>query len=491
MVELSKSMLLKYYKRADVQQALVDHATKKEIGIRYGESFGKRPDSLPYPRDVLAVAMNGATSFHASEELWSNPLAIDSKLRKEELAALRCGWDLILDIDCAVFEYSRIAAELVIEFLKPKVDHESIFAKFSGNKGFHIGIPFEAFPTKIGNAHTKDRFPDAARKIAAYVTHHIKKELGKRIILYEKGDISKVKERVKLDTAEIIYYEKNSDGQKIPHLSVDKFLEIDTILIASRHLYRMPYSLHEKSGLVSLPVPLAQVGTFEKNMADPDTIEVKLPFLRRDVKPDSARDLIIQALDFELKEEHNYSSEHKTKQQQQEIQITSPIKEDFFPPCIQHLSKGLPDGKKRALFCLMNFLGKIGWNRDEVEKYIFEWNKRNPEPLREVYIKGQFSSFVAGEKLPPNCDNEGYYKALGCKCEPGICQRVKNPVNYTIMKWRRHLREQEFAKEKEQEKENRKEARQREQQREKEKDVVKASGKGDSKPTVNDEDFDE
>ncbi|MBI2572588.1 hypothetical protein HYV86_01900 [Candidatus Woesearchaeota archaeon] len=462
---ISKSTLLKHYKRPEIQQALVDHAQRKEIGIRYGEGFGKRPDTLQYQRDVLDVVMNGATSFHSSEELWTNPLAIDSKLNREELTALRCGWDLILDIDCAIFEYSRIAAELVIAFLEyTQVSTEDIFIKFSGNKGFHIGVPFEAFPQQINNVSTKKLFPEAARKIAAYVTHNIKKELARRIVLFEKGDFAKIKEKVNLNTEDIIYHEKNAQGQNIAHLNVDAFLEIDTILIASRHLYRMPYSLHEKSGLASIPIDIHSVAAFTRDMADPEKITAIRPFLRRDIYTDSARTLLIKAYDFVHKEDRDKTRESTKKQQ--EIQITSPIKEEFFPPCIQHISRGLIDGKKRGLFCLMNFLGKIGWNQDEVEKYIFEWNKRNPEPLREVYIKGQFMSYVAGEKLPPNCDNEGYYKALGCKCDTGICQRVKNPVNYTIFKWRKHLREQEFLKEKEQEKEIRKEARKREKEQE-------------------------
>ncbi len=476
---LTKSTLLKYYKRLDVQQALVAHAQRKEIGIRYGDGFGKRPDTLQYPKDILDVVMNGATSFHASEELWSNPLAIDSKLSKQELTTLRTGWDLVLDIDCAIFEYSRIAAVIVIEFLEyNQVAKDDIFVKFSGNKGFHIGISFEAFPQKVvqknGTIPIKQLFPEAARKIAAYVTHNMKTELARRILLFENGNFAKIKEKVNLTTEEITYQQKNAQGQLVNHLDVDKFLEIDTILIASRHLYRMPYSMHEKSGLVSLPIDIHSVATFNRDMANPEKIIVERPFFRRDIYTESASTLLKKSLDFEVKEEREQRERKET--QQQEMQITSPITSEFFPPCIQYLSLGLSDGKKRALFCLMNFLGKIGYNKDEVEKYIFEWNTRNPEPLREVYIKGQFSSFVAGERLPPNCDNEGYYKALGCKCkDEALCRRLKNPVNYTISKWRRHLREQEYEKEKELEKQQDKENRKNERKIEKENEKKKST----------------
>src|SRR3989344_2882788 len=115
---LNKSILLKYYKRKEIQDALVLHARDKEIGMRFGDSFGKRPDTLMYPREILELALREMTSLHASEERWSNPLALDSTLGKKELEQMRIGWDLVLDIDCKIFEYSRLCAYLVIDFLR-------------------------------------------------------------------------------------------------------------------------------------------------------------------------------------------------------------------------------------------------------------------------------------------------------------------------------------------------------------------------------------
>ena len=105
---------------------------------------------------------------------------------------------------------------------------------------------------------------------------------------------------------------------------------------------------------------------------------------------------------------------------------------------------GDEDGKKRAVFCLMNFLGKIGWKEKDIEEYLLRWNReKNKEPLRENYIKSQMQHFKAGDKLPPNCNNDAYYKALGVCCNEENCTRLKNPVNYTLSKWKRHLREKE------------------------------------------------
>ena len=444
---LDKSTTLKFYKRRDIQEAIIKHARDKEVGTRFNESFGKRPDVLVYPRDVIELAIKGLTSFHASEERWSNPLFINSNMSRKELDELRTGWDLLLDIDCAVMEYSRICADLVVRFLKYS-GVKDISVKFSGNKGFHIGVPFEAFPKQVGETLTKDLFPEAPKKIALYISEHIKEELAKGILDFEGGEFSKVKEKVGLPDEELIRYENT-----IPKLNVDAFLEIDTILISSRHLYRMPYSLHEKSGLVSLPIDPEKVLEFEKPMAIPEAVLTPMfEFMNRDLTEESARNLLVQALDFEVKLEEERAPAKKFE----EIQITSPITQEFFPQCIKKILNGMEDGKKRAVFILMNFLGKLGWSKEDIKEFLFAWNKKNPEPLRQNYILGQLHHFKPGEKLPPNCDTDGYYNALGLKCDGPWCPRVKNPVNYTLFRWRRHLRDVEEGRieKKEEEKES-------------------------------------
>jgi len=434
---LTKSMLLKFYKRKDIQEAMLKHAQDKEIGIMYGPGFGKRPDILSYPRDILELALRNSTSFHASEERWSNPLALNSNLKRKDLDELRIGWDLVLDIDCKIFEYSRICADLVVKFLK-YMDVKNISCKFSGNKGFHLGVPFESFPEKVGDKLTKNLFPDAPKKIALYVTENIKEELSRRILAHENNDFNQVKAKVEQD--DIIKYEEY-EGNKVARLDIEKFLEIDTVLISSRHLYRMPYSFHEKSCLVSLPIDPDKVMEFEKSMAKPESILTSMfVFLNRDVTEECARQLLVQALDFEVKIEEDREIEKKFE----ELNIESPIKEELFPPCIKKALMGMEDGRKRAIFCMSHFLGKIGWSKHEIETYLKKWNtERNPESLREVYLKGQLNHFKPGEKLPPNCSNEAYYKGLQI-CNPdGLCGRIKNPVNYTIVKWKKWLREKE------------------------------------------------
>ena len=429
---MDKSTILKHYKRKEIQEAMIEHCRDLEVGVRYGESFGKRPDILNYPGEVIDLAVKGVTSFHCSEERWKNPLQLSSEMSRKEMEELRSGWDLVLDIDCKLIDYSKICTDLIIRFLN-YTGVKAVSCKFSGNKGFHIGVPFEAFPPKIKGVETRLLFPEAAKKIAFYVKENIKEELGRRILEFEGGNIAAIKEKTGFDK-EIIRHEKNEFGDKVAKLNVEPFLGIDTILISPRHLYRAPYSLHEKSGLASIIIDPDKVLQFEKKMAEPGEFSVgERKFLDRGVQ-ESAGKLLLQALDFEVKEEEPEEKEFRGE----EIQIEGAIREEYFPPCIKLILNGISDGRKRAVFCLMNFLGKTGWDKKEIQEYLLRWNKeKNPEPLRENYILSQLRYFKPGEKLPPNCDNDGYYKDMGAKCEDKLCGKVKNPVNYTLIKWKR------------------------------------------------------
>jgi len=130
------SNTLKHYKRPEVQRAIVDAAEGKEaVGSYGGKGYARRPDVLVYPADVFELVKQGITSFHLSEETWSNPLNIVTGMRPQELSTLRTGWDLVLDIDCPYWEFAKIVTWLFVRALE---DHniKSISVKFSGNKGF-------------------------------------------------------------------------------------------------------------------------------------------------------------------------------------------------------------------------------------------------------------------------------------------------------------------------------------------------------------------
>src|SRR3989344_8693960 len=76
---------LNHYKRKDIQEEIIYNSKNKEVAAKFNERFGNRPDALNYPKDILELAKQGATSFHASEELLQNPLVLNPNLKKFEL----------------------------------------------------------------------------------------------------------------------------------------------------------------------------------------------------------------------------------------------------------------------------------------------------------------------------------------------------------------------------------------------------------------------
>ncbi|MEM4267748.1 MAG: hypothetical protein QXK37_02860 [Candidatus Woesearchaeota archaeon] len=482
---LTISTILKHYKRKGIQDEMLELSKDREVAVRYGDSgFGKRPNTLHYPRDILEFAKQGATSFHVSEEHWSNVYQLRTDLRKDELDALRTGWDLVIDVDCKDFLLSKIISSLVVESLK---EHSlsSISVKFSGNKGFHIGVPFQAFPKTIHDREIRLWFPEGPRRIAAYLIDYI---FRKHISL--KGDTVIFGDNYKMAISEIakktekpleeFYITLCAECKREIHphrgyeficprcetrktgieeyllcpscssimekfevlqgcdcgskkfenrFNVSALIEIDTILISSRHLYRMPYSLHEKSGLCSVVIEPGKIMDFEKEQALPERVDTIRKFLdATNTKEGEAAALVLQAFDFTAKVEYKEASREFES-------VAEAVNKDFFPPCIKKALGGVDDGRKRSLFFLINFLQCVGYGDHEIEGILYEWNKKNREPLREVLIKGQLRYRKNSRKvLPPNCDNSAYYRDIGVCVPDAFCRKIKNPVNYALLK---------------------------------------------------------
>src|SRR3990167_5271884 len=87
-----------YYSKPEVQRAIFDFSSNREVVPRYFEGFGKRPDSLQYPGDIFPMVQRGATSFHCSIELWQDSLSLSTGQTREQLNNLRIGWGFFIDI---------------------------------------------------------------------------------------------------------------------------------------------------------------------------------------------------------------------------------------------------------------------------------------------------------------------------------------------------------------------------------------------------------
>ena len=275
-----------YYSKQDIQKTICDFSKNREICPRYFEGFGKRPDSFQYPNDVFEMVKKGATSFNCSEELWEDPMKIVTGMSEKQANQLRIGWDLIIDIDSKYIDYSKICAEIIFNFLKLH-GIKNIGVKFSGAKGFHIIIPAKAFPEEVNGIQTKNMFPEWPRIMIKYIIEQTKKQLIEKI-----SDIERPNKYVK-------------------NFQASKEVMPDIILVSPRHLFRTPYSLHEKTALASVVIGPEQISKFELKDADPLKAEVKnfIP----NVKEGEASEFLIQALDWHRENYGKIESSEKSK----------------------------------------------------------------------------------------------------------------------------------------------------------------------------------
>lgn len=472
-----------YYLRKEIQEAIFEFCKKRETIPRYLNGFGKRPDCFDYPYDIASAAKKGATSFHCSEEIWNNPLEIDTNMSPEEYNKIRGGWDFLIDIDSKYLDYSIIAAQFLIDAL----EHHGVYdygIKFSGSKGFHIIVPFKSFPEEINEIKTKDMFPEWPRLIASYLNELIYDKLNEKILnlsnsqdllkkgkkIYETkclncGNIAELKKIGKyvctnlkcrsvvnsmksnrsemicpscnskmkrVETEEVFFCSTcNTNSKKNPgsfkeQITTKELIDVvDIILVASRHLFRAPYSLHEKTSLASVVLSKEELENFNPNDANPLKIKTLRSFMP-EVKENQAKELLLQAIDWVEKkkpQEKKYNNE--------KIDIKGlKINEDMFPPIIKKILRGIKsDGRKRGLYILLSFYNSLEFPQDYIEEKINEWNQKNKYPLKEGYVKSQITWFSKRKPLPPNYDKP-IYKVFG-NYESGEIG-LKNPINYTI-----------------------------------------------------------
>ena len=174
-----------------------------------------------------------------------------------------------------------------------------------------------------------------------------------------------------------------------------------------------------------MPLNPRKVLDFKKEDAKPKNAGVsKFEFLpKKGIAKGEAKKLIVQAFDFSLKKEDEIITKSKA-----DYEIKDAMPEKFFPPCVSLISNGLPDGRKRALFALINFLTSLGWGYDDTEKHLKEWNKKNPE---YAYSYGRAYIVQSHAQFSGDQGDERGYKAFCCcqdedlgKCKkPYFCQR--------------------------------------------------------------------
>jgi hypothetical protein len=417
--------ITRYYSNENVLRQIAAASQDREgVGTYPSGRYDSRPNIIQYPADVVQLVRKGVSSFHVSVERWSMPMA----LTNENHDVLRTGWDFLIDIDSKLgWEDSRVAAELICDMLE-RYGIRSYGIKFSGRRGFHIIVPWEAFPNVVDNKFLKADYPRVPRILAAFIRDKIKDSLMDR--LAQQHTLKEL-----LSTLE------SPPSRLDPYL----FVEVEKDW-GARHLFRAPYSFNEKTWLVAVPLERSQLNSFTLEDAKPENAAKSAVRFIKPARPNEAEALLLEALDWNAV--HGEQAQKRPLQERKEFRYEKKIPEEYFPPCIKLALAGLKDGKKRSIFTLINFLRVCNWEWEEIEKRLFEWNEKNTPKLPRSTILGQLRWVQHQNRKinPANCAHDQFYVSIGL-CQPDkICTKgtdkiaIKNPVVYPLRAMPREVR---------------------------------------------------
>jgi hypothetical protein len=413
---MNRRQILEYYSRDDILNSIIKNTKEREVAGAFADgSYDQRPNIIQFPNDIVQMVRKGVTSFHYSVEHWSNPM----QLTRERYEELRTGFDFVIDIDSKLgIEEAGIAAEMICSLLR-KYGINNYGIKFSGRRGFHICLPWEAFPKEIDYKPLAGLYPKAPRIMAGFIREKISDSLMKELI----------KRKGAKQLIEIL---------EEPPESLDPFYFVEVEKDwGSRHMFRAPYSLNEKTWLVSLPIKESQLKNFSTELARPEKIKTDTEFFVSNAG--EAENLLLEALDWNAMQEKEPTKKKKT------INWEKRISEEFFPPCMKLILAGLSDGRKRSIFTITNFLRMMNWSWPEIEEKVMECNKKNAQELPRNIVIGQLRWNQSNQMNPANCDADLFYKSIGI-CRPDeICKRgsnkitIKNPINYPFRRMKKRV----------------------------------------------------
>ena len=227
----------KLYLRSDFLEMIEPWLWGRELWFGQGSPRPLKSNSAEEFRSLVSnLKLNDPFPFFLSIECFSSPLA----LTENDPGRLRISWDFLLDLDAEDFDAARRAAYKAKQVLE-KFNVENYLLKFSGRRGFHLIIP----------SLSLDIFQPGESRLA-----------------YPKLAVMLAK-----------FFEA---------VICEPEVKIDLSVYKPRQLMRAPYSYHEKTGLLSIPVddPL----DFRMEEAKPENAEIQQFYARS--RPGECRKLL-------------------------------------------------------------------------------------------------------------------------------------------------------------------------------------------------------
>jgi len=391
-----------WYSREDVAEALYYFMKGRECMALYFNKV-ERPFILPKP-DVLVGSAGDCTSFHASIERYDTDVVIDVKNHKV------IGRDLVIDIDTEDTKIPgyKVASVLLYDLLSTlsEIGINNFYVKYSGNRGFHIVFPYEYLPKEVFNVNVQENWQYLYRAFIQLIEDVLRESYVKLF---------------------------PNLAREIPF---EKVIKVDKQVVSPRHMIRVPYSLNEKTGFVSVILPIEALKDFNPyNYATHYKAKVWIPELQKSREFTVLFELaIVNQLFIEREDKIELLSLLSNTSRRRSIKIEN--EEELYPPCIKNLLKGVEPGmRNNAMFTLIHFFkNAFGKSPEEIYNIITEWNERNKEPLKEREIEYAIQYHSTRTYTTFSCQKmREVFGTLICQPDE-ICKCIKNPVSYPRVK---------------------------------------------------------
>ncbi len=192
-----------WYLREDFLEMVQPWLWGRELWFGKGTPRPLKADSLEEFKGLVGkYAKEKASPFFISTQVFSNPL----KLEEAGPDKLRVNWDFFLDLDSEKFEDAKRAAVKALKTLE-HFHVKDYVLKFSGRRGFHLILP------------------------------------GLTLDIFEAGQYRLAYPQLAVNLAKFFEIVINEPTVKV-----------DIQVYQPRQMMRAPYSIHEETGLVSVPV---------------------------------------------------------------------------------------------------------------------------------------------------------------------------------------------------------------------------------------------
>ncbi len=245
-----------YYWNPDILQALAYQCHDREVWLKAGKASSPRPRKVNSPDQLSSLITNfqhiDPISIFASIETFTDPLRLGAADQPTE--KLRIGWDFVIDLDAEKVDKAKVTATAICEVLE--TFGLSAKAKFSGNRGFHVIIPGQAFDNFRSKEEFLAAYPQVPFSISRFIEASLRPEQKKGVVL-------------------------------------------DSEIYNPRRLLRLAYSLHDESRLVSVPVEIEELRSFNTSMAQPESVDaIDWTWLKLQSKTGEGSDLLTSVAEW-------------------------------------------------------------------------------------------------------------------------------------------------------------------------------------------------